>query len=64
MAAVVDTSAVEADTSAAEVRILGAAPASAVERGLLAVGHASAAEARVSIQEVRAFHHSERANLK
>jgi hypothetical protein len=63
-AAAVDTSAVEADTLAVEVRILGAAPASAVERGILAAAHAPAVEARIFIPEVRAFHHSGRANLK
>ena len=57
-----DTSAVEADTSV-EARILGAAPA-AVERGILGAAHASAVAARVFIPEVRAFHHSGRANLK
>jgi hypothetical protein len=69
--AVVGTPAVEADTSEAEVRIsaaavriLGAAPASAVERGILAGAHASAVEARVFIPEVSAFHRSERVNLK
>jgi hypothetical protein len=57
VAAVVDTSAVEA-------RILGAAPTSAVERGILAAAHALAVAARVFIPEVRAFHHSGRVNLK
>jgi hypothetical protein len=66
----VGTPAVEADTSEAEVRIsaagvgiLVAAPASAVEGGILAAAHASA-EARVFIPEVSAFPHSERVNLK
>jgi len=54
---------VEADTSAVEVRILGVALV-AVEPGILGAAHASAAEARVFIPEVRAFHHSGRANLK
>jgi hypothetical protein len=52
------------DTSAVEARILGAAPTSAVEHGSLAAARASAVEARVFIPEVRAFHHSERVNLK
>jgi hypothetical protein len=61
--AVVGTPVVEADTSA-EVRIWGAAPASAVERGIFAAARASAVEARVIIPEVRAFHPSGRVNLK
>jgi hypothetical protein len=75
VAAVADTSAVEADTSVEEdtsaeadtsagVRILGAAPTSEVERGILAAVRASAVEARVLIPEVRALHHSGRVNLK
>jgi len=62
--AVVDTSAVEADTSAGEVRILGAVPASEVEPGILPAAHASAVAPRVLIPEVSAFHHSGRASLK
>jgi hypothetical protein len=63
VAAAVDTSAAEADTSV-EVRILGAAPVLAVERGILAAAHASAVEVLVFIPEVRAFPHSECVNLK
>jgi hypothetical protein len=51
------------DTSTVEVRILVAAPASAVEGGILPAAHASAVEARAFIPEVRAPH-SGRVNLK
>jgi hypothetical protein len=52
------------DTPAVEVRILGAAPTSAAEHGILAAAHASAVEVRVFIPEARAFRHSGRVNLK